>query len=190
MNRVPERTERALAAAVVPDARGDDATPARHAAHLAQAGDRVAHEVDDELRKRGGELVLAEWQLLGRRAADVDARVPRLRRSHELLGRLHGRNVLCSDTADELGDQGAGPAADIQHAHRRLDTGEVAEERRERPGVLAHEPVVRVRGAGEHETKSKRRGHVRGPGPGTWPLRPRRYVTLRVVRRLEWVMEL
>src|SRR5205085_12085106 len=107
-----------------PDAGGDAASRAGHTAHPAQAGYRVGHEVDDELCERGVELVVAERQLLGRRAADVDSRVSRLRRSDELLGRINGGDVSRSDAANELGDEGARSAADVEHAHRGLDTGE------------------------------------------------------------------
>ena len=48
-----------------PDTRRDDASGAGHPRHLAEARDRVRHEVDDQLRQRSVEIVVGERQLLG-----------------------------------------------------------------------------------------------------------------------------
>lgn len=48
--RFPERAERPPAAGMIPDAGSDKALRAGHARHLRQPGDRVSHEVNDELR--------------------------------------------------------------------------------------------------------------------------------------------
>ena len=50
--RPPERRQRAGAAGVVPHARRDGAAGAGHPRHLAQPGDRVRHEVHDQLGQR------------------------------------------------------------------------------------------------------------------------------------------
>ena len=67
--RAPEHRDRAALARVVPDRRRDDAAGPRHPRHLAQARDRVGHEVHDELRERGVERVVAERQRLARACA-------------------------------------------------------------------------------------------------------------------------
>ena len=72
MRRLPERAERASAAGVIPDARGDHAAGARHAAHLRQSRDWVGHEMNDELGECCVELVIRERELFGGRLTDVD----------------------------------------------------------------------------------------------------------------------
>src|SRR5262249_43083726 len=48
----PEDAQRPFTAAVIPDAACDNASRTRYAPHLRDAGGRVRHEVDDELRYR------------------------------------------------------------------------------------------------------------------------------------------
>ena len=68
---IPERTDRA-AVGEVPNACGDDAAVPRHPRHLAEACDRVVHDVDHELGERRIEAASFERQILSRRADDLD----------------------------------------------------------------------------------------------------------------------
>ena len=72
-NRRPEQAQWAPPTGVVPDARDDDSTRTGDSRHLAQAGDRIRHEMDDQLRESDVELGIGKGQLLGRRTPDVDA---------------------------------------------------------------------------------------------------------------------
>ena len=62
---LPEQAERAALAGVVPDARGDDAAAPDDARHLGQPGDRIRHEMDDELGEGRVERPVRERQVLG-----------------------------------------------------------------------------------------------------------------------------
>ena len=86
-----------LAAAVIPHGRCDDAPIARDARHLAQPCHGIGHEVDDELRERGVELVVGERQLLGRRALDRDSRVAFPDGVDERLGWIDGRDGFLAE---------------------------------------------------------------------------------------------
>src|SRR5947207_5446484 len=63
---IPERTERA-AVAEVPHACDDAAAVPRHPRHLAEACDRIVHDVDHELGERRIEAASFERQILSRR---------------------------------------------------------------------------------------------------------------------------
>src|SRR5216684_886573 len=69
---IPERTDRA-AVGEVPHACGDDAAVPRHPRHLAEARDRIVHDVDHELGERRIEGASFERQILSRRADDLDS---------------------------------------------------------------------------------------------------------------------
>ena len=90
----PEGARRARAAAVVPDARGDDTAAARHARHLLEAGDGVGHEVDDELRERGIEGVVGKRQVFRRRPLDGGAGMTLARSGDEGLRRIDSGDVV------------------------------------------------------------------------------------------------
>jgi hypothetical protein len=83
--RLPEHAQRSTSTVVVPDTRHDDPAPACDAAHLTQAGDRVGHEVHDELRQGSVERRLAEGKPLGGGESHIDIRVALLGRIHERL---------------------------------------------------------------------------------------------------------
>ena len=68
----PERTERA-ALGEVPHARGDDTAVPRYPRHLAEARDRIVHNVDNELGERRIEAAFFERQILSRGADDLDS---------------------------------------------------------------------------------------------------------------------
>src|SRR6266576_3626690 len=72
LGRIPERTDRA-AVGEVPHACGDDAAVPRHPRHLAEACDRIVHDVDHELGERRIEAASFERQILSRRAGDLDS---------------------------------------------------------------------------------------------------------------------
>src|SRR5205085_9376466 len=69
---IPERTDRA-AGGEGPHACGDDAAVPRHSRHLAEACDRIVHDVDHELGERRIEAAFFERQILSRRADDLDS---------------------------------------------------------------------------------------------------------------------
>src|SRR5213593_1629198 len=69
---IPERTDRA-AVGEVPHACGDAAAVPRHPRHLAEACDRIVHDVDHELGERRIEAASFERQILSRRADDLDS---------------------------------------------------------------------------------------------------------------------
>ena len=102
--RAPEGRERAALARVVPDAGRDHAAGLGDARHLAQPGDRVGHEVHDELRERGVEGGVAERQLLGRRLRGLDVReaLARAPRRTSPTGRRR-RPLAAPSAGDELG---------------------------------------------------------------------------------------
>ena len=146
---VPEEAERSLATGVIPDARRQDAVLAGDAGHLAEPGDWIRHEVDDELGQSRVELAIAERELLGGREPNLDAWMALLRRRDERLRRIDRGNVDRPQAADELSGERAGPAADVEHPLAGSDLGEVGELRRERHRVPTHEPVVGVGGDDE-----------------------------------------
>ena len=124
---VPEETQRPLATGVIPHARRYHAAGACNARHLPQPCDRVGHEVDDELRKRGFELTVPERQLLGRGTSNVDSGMALSRRRDERLRRVDRRHLARSDARGELGGKGARPTADVQHALPGFDPCDVGE---------------------------------------------------------------
>ena len=132
--RLPEHPERAHAAAVIPHAGGDDTTRPGHARHLRQPGHRIRHEVHDELGKGGIEPAVREGQLLGGCRLHVDARVARPSGRNERLGRVNGRYGRWPQPADELGGEGAGTAADVDHPLPGAHPREVRQLRRELRG--------------------------------------------------------
>ena len=141
---VPERAERPTTSRVVPDASRDDATRPRDAPHLAEAGERIGHEVDHQLGEGSIESGVIERQVLGRCQPNIDAGLPEPGRGNERFGWIDGRDVLGSDAADQLSGQGTRSAAHVQHALSGRDAGQVRHLRRQQRGVAAHEPVVRL----------------------------------------------
>ena len=134
---------------MIPDARRNDTAATGHAAHLAEARRRIAHEVDDELRERRVERAVLERQALRLGPSHVDARIALPRGLDEARRRVDGRHGFCADSAHELARQSAGAAADVEHELRLPDGREVREPRGQRRRVPAHEPVVRLRACGE-----------------------------------------
>jgi hypothetical protein len=127
---------------VVPDAGSDDTACTGHASHLAEPADRVGHEVDDELRESGVELIVRERQLLRRGQSDVDARVPFGRGGRELSRGIDRGDCFGADAPHELRRQGAGPAADVDDVLARFNAGKVRQLRCEWSRIAAHEAVV------------------------------------------------
>ena len=140
--RFPEDAQRAMVGRMVPDAGSDDAARSRDASHLAEADDRVPHEVDDELRERRVELVVSERDALRGRDPDVHSRVSQTDCADERLGGVDGGHPSRTYPPDQLADEGAGSAADIEHPHRRTDHGEVGELSGQASRVPSHEGVV------------------------------------------------
>ena len=71
--RLPEASQRPLATCVIPHTRCDNAARSGHAGHFAESFDRCSHEVNDELRQRGVEVVVRERELLGSRMPHIDS---------------------------------------------------------------------------------------------------------------------
>ena len=124
---LPEDTERALVAGVIPDAGRDDAARPGDARHLGQPGDRIGHEMDDELGERRVERRVRERQLLGGRPADVDAGMARPGGGDERLGWVDGGDGSRSEPRDELGRQRTGAASDIERPLARADPRDVGQ---------------------------------------------------------------
>ena len=92
----------ARAAGVVPDAGRDDAAGAGDARHLPKPGDRIGHEVDDELGERGVERGVGEGERLRRGA---------LRRRRPGGGPSPPRRTARMDRPRRHGPPRAGPRA-------------------------------------------------------------------------------
>jgi len=123
----PEDGDRRPSASEIPDARSHHAVGTRHAGHLAQAGDRVRHEVHHELRKGRVVRVVGVGQVLGRGAADIDARLPCEGGFDELLRRVDGRDRFRPEPADKLDRQRPRAAADVECRLPALDAREVGQ---------------------------------------------------------------
>ncbi len=70
--RFPIHAERPLSTGMIPDAGCNDAMLASHARHLAQPGNRVCHEMNDELRQGRVERLVWKRQVLRRGTFHVD----------------------------------------------------------------------------------------------------------------------
>ncbi len=143
--RFPEGTQRTASAGVVPDARDHDSTSPDHPRHLVQPGDRIRHEVDDELGERRIEAVVGEGECLGARLPNVDPGVPLPRRSDERLRGVGGGDRIGAQARHQLGGERARPAPDVDHPLPGIDAREIRQLRRQEPRPETHEPVVRVR---------------------------------------------
>ena len=99
-----------------------------------------------------------------------------LRRGNEGLRRIYGRHPAGTEPSDELDGQRTGPAPDVEHALARRDAGEIGERHGERPGVSAHEPVVRVGSDGE----------AHRPDPTPMARRATTGDATRVVAKIAW----
>ena len=163
--RSPERADRPPAAGMIPDAGRDDPLPPRHAGHLAQARDRICHEVNDELGEGRVEGPVGKRQLFRRCASHVDAGMALANRRHERLRRLDGGHGGRPEPFDQLGGECARAAADVERALPCRHPGEIGELRREQNRIPAHEPVVRRGGDGEAHRRNLRCSRAsRGPG--------------------------
>ena len=131
---------------MIPDAGRDDAARPGDPGHLAEAGDRIGHEVDDELGERGIEGAVLERDRLGAGLADVDPREPVADGRDERRRRIERGHVIRADARDELPGQGARPRPDVEDALTGPDPGEVGHLRRQQPREPAHESVVRLGG--------------------------------------------
>lgn len=139
---LPERGERSAFPGVIPHARRDHATGGRHALHLAQAGDRVGHEMNDELGEGRIEARVAEGNALGSSMPNVDAWIASFRCGDKLLGGIDRGHGISAEPPHELSRQGARPATDVQHALAGAGTAEIGELRCQLRRVSAHEPVI------------------------------------------------
>ena len=118
---------------MVPDAGADQPAGAGDPPHLREPGDRVGHEVDDELGERGVDRVVVVGEVLGDTLLDLDA-------GHVLAGRRDegGRRVDRQDLGgavaahQHLGED-AGPAAHVEKGARRSE-GRTSRRTRSRAG--------------------------------------------------------
>ena len=139
---LPEHGQRAAAVAVIPHASGDDTAGTGNPAHLAQARDRIGHEVHRQLREGDIEDAIGEGQPLGRRQPDIDAGQALTHRVRKRPRRFHRANRLCAKPAHKLGRQRAGPAPDIQCPLAAADRGQIGEPRCKRLRIPPHEAPV------------------------------------------------
>ncbi len=139
---LPEHGQRAAAVAVIPHASGDDTAGTGNPAHLAQARDRIGHEVHRQLREGDIEDAIGEGQPLGRRQPDIDAGQALTHRVRKRPRRFHRANRLCAQPAHKLGRQRAGPAPDIQCPLAAADRGQIGEPRCKRLRIPPHEAPV------------------------------------------------
>ncbi len=171
---LPAGAERAVAAAVVPDGGSDDTARARDPSHLAQAGDRIRHEVDDELGQCRVEARVLERQRLGWCLTHVHVRMTLAQRFDEGLRRIRGSDSLSADPSHELAGECAWARANVDDVLPVRDLREVGEQRRERRRVPAHEAVIRLGRDGEaHSAEStlraeQMRGRRATAGRGPW----------------------
>ena len=160
---VPIRTERPAPAGVIPDGSRYDAARARHSRHLLEPGNRIGHEVNDELGQSCIELVVGKRQVLRRCTFDPNSRMTLASRHDERLRGIDGCDAVCTEPLHKLRRQRAGAAADVEHALAGDHVGEVREQRSERNGVPAHEAVVRVCGDREAHRRNLRVGGCEPP---------------------------
>jgi hypothetical protein len=103
----PERPEWSLPTRVIPHARRDGASGADHARHFSESGDRVDHEVHDELGKGHIEGVVRERKVLRRRLLGPDPRQARANRCNEGRRRLDGRDGSGTESPNKFRRQGS-----------------------------------------------------------------------------------
>ena len=113
---LPERRDRRPSPGQIPHRGRDHPAGPGYPRHLAQAGDRIRHEVDHELRQRRVEPGVGEGQIFGGAAPDVDAGVALAHRRDEELRRVDGSDRAGAEPGDELGREHARAAADVNHA--------------------------------------------------------------------------
>jgi hypothetical protein len=139
---LPKLRQRCAATRVIPDARDNYSAWRGNPLHLAQACNRVTHEVHDELREGCIEDGILERQLLGGGASHVDSRMASCRGSDERLGRVDGANTIWSDSLDEFGRKGARPAADVYYTLSESNPGQVGELGCELRRISAYQAVI------------------------------------------------
>ena len=122
--RVPERAQRALAAGVVPDARGDDAARLRHACHLAMPATGSAMKWTTSCAIAASNSS-SRTAALGGSAPHVD---PRMRSRAASTNGSDGSTAARrpAEAAHELGRERARPAADVENSLPAGDAREVA----------------------------------------------------------------
>jgi len=131
---LPEETEGALVAGMIPDGRDDDAVTPGHPPHLGKTSDRIRHEMDHELGQGGVECIVRERQLLRRGSTDVDAGVSSPGRRRERLGWIDCGHVCGVDQFDKDGRERARATAHVEDALAGMEPAKSAscgERRRE-----------------------------------------------------------
>jgi GNAT superfamily N-acetyltransferase len=141
----PERAQRRSTTGEVPDTGRDDATGARHAAHLRQTGDGIRHEMDHELSERHVECGVPDGKRLRRSLTDRDTGMTDTDGLDERRRRVDRGHRLGAKPIHELRGQRARAAPHVDRSLAPRDAREVGELRREKAGISAHEAVVGIR---------------------------------------------
>jgi len=125
--RVPEQTQRPLAAGVIPDTSGNDSARSRHARHLAQPEHRIGHEMNDQLRQHGIEQTIPVRQLLGDTTLDLDPGMATPSLRDEQLRGIDSTDRASPEPLDQLLRRRARAAAHIERPPTGDDAGELGE---------------------------------------------------------------
>ena len=160
------RDRRALR--VIPYAGGDGATRDGHALHLRQPGDRVGHEVHDELRERRAEDRVVEGEPLGGRApTSTPGKRSRAAATNASDGSTAATSCVPSRRmSSAVSAPGPQPTSSTRRP-ARTPAGPARNSTDERRRVPAHVPVVRPR-------RDLERHAARLGAPVAAPVSPRR----------------
>ncbi len=142
-DRAPERRQGASFAGVVPHAGSDQPSRTGHPGHLGQAGDRVAHEVHDQLGDREVVGAVRERKVLRRAFVHLDPRDAVSRGFDERRRGIDGHDGGRAETLRELCGEHPRAAPHVEGALSRPQVEELDEPGREGLGVDAHEAGVR-----------------------------------------------
>ena len=141
----------------IPDDGRHDATGTCDPHHLADARDRVVHELHHKLREHDVELTVGERQVLAGADADVRARDASATDLGERLGGVDRGDMLGTDDAGDGGRQRAGATAHVEHARARADASDLDQAAGKLGPVVTDVAVVGLGGAG-HDARASARG--------------------------------
>ena len=140
----PHQRQGRASPGVVPDTGRDDPARPGHPAHVAQPGDRVGHEVHDQLSQSRIEGPVGVRERLGRPLPDVEPGQARARGRDERLRGVDGRDRGRAVAVDQDRGEHTRAAADVQHLPGDPDVGALEELAGEGFGPPAHETLVGV----------------------------------------------
>jgi hypothetical protein len=113
--------------------------------HLPDTGRAVLHELDDELREDGIELVVAKRQLLGGCDSNVGAADAVPTRLDVPLGGIDGGYLLGPEAVGERSGERSGTASDVKGALSGADAGGVDQAGCQLCSVSPDVAVIRLR---------------------------------------------